>query len=379
MRSLFQQFVFSWYGIDIPDHEAANLFKPLSTIPALIDEEPWDFSQWVYFMQSQPATESMRLAVSELCWRIAVQWQNIDAEYVLPWLTLWENLSHTRAEYSKRSGCEEYALVTRFDFMPMHSPVEIDVWKKWLATLARNYVAHNKRFDAFVPFMAHYAWLDAIANTCPCAGECIEAALVFTFNDSQPSSFYAQQQWVVWCLRHREPSSTYAVTDVLHRLFSTHSLVQLALFWNSAPEHIDGLLPRDIPHIWQRPVFSGSDITDAVDPHWYQAWVDVIDSKNWPQCLSFWVTLARIKRTNLNPPWLARVIQTHSVEWRFFETTHSWMSQMPQYVEPRLTSENMNTFTADCLHYEYVTAKALWTMYNSKETIDILPLPHMDT
>lgn len=381
MSNYFQQSVLSWYGIVIPDHEANDLFKPLSSMVTSLDAEPLDSIQWVYLMQRSPATEHMRLAVLELCWRIANQWKEIDSEYALPWLALWESLHHARAEYSKVSGCDEYALVTKFGFVPMHDAAKIDAWKDWLAAFAKNSVVNNTGFEALMPFMAHYSWLDAIANACPSACEHIEDAIALTFNDSQPSSFYTQHQWVVWCFRHRNPSSTYDSKNLMHRLFSTHSLFQLALFWNSGKAgHPDGWVPREIPELWRRPLFSGSDITNAEDPIWYRAWLGAIATPNWPSCLSFWVTLVRIRRTNSNPPWLTRTIQDNSAEWRFFETTHSWMSQMPMYLEPQLTDTNMDTFTADCLNYEYVLARALWTIYNSKnkESIDTLPLPNLE-
>ena len=163
------------------------------------------------------------------------------------------------------------------------------------------------------------------------------------------------------------------------RLFSTHSLSQLAFFWSGGKkEHPDGLVPNDIPEQWRRPLFSGSDITDAEDPMWYRAWLSVIAIDNWPRCLSFWVTLVRIRYTDSKPPWLARLIQEHFAEWRFFETAYSWMSQMPMYLEPKLTDTNMDTFAADCLNHEYVLAQALWTIHNNNDTIDMLALPNLE-
>ena len=57
---------------------------------------------------------------------------------------------------------------------------------------------------------------------------------------------------------------------------------------------------------------------------------------------------------------------------------HSWMSQMPPYLEPVLSKSNMEHFHAVCLNYEYEFAQALWKMYNNNERIEVLPLPLLE-
>lgn len=379
MGSSFQQSVRAWYEITISDQDAAGVFLPLASMRSLADEEAWGPTQWMYFMQGLAVTEGMRLAILELCHRVAHRFQPGPASRTLPWLLLWESLHHTRAEYSKRTGCDEYSLITKFDFVPRHTAADFQAWAPWFAEVARENVNACLTLDALVPFMAYAPWLAAIATSCERACTEIEEAIARTSGDAEPSVFYAQHQWVVWCLRHRHPNETYDTKSLMHRLFSERSLIQLACFWHDGEKgHPDGLLPEDIPKIWQRPLFAGSDITDAETPEWQQAWVDVISTPNWARRLSFWVAMVRVRRQGTTPPWLAIVIRDHPAEWKFFETMHSWMSQMPPYIEPELTSQNMDTFRIDCLDYEYKLARALWVMYNSEETVEEIPLPSMD-
>lgn len=379
MGRSFQQSVFAWYGVDIPDGQAHGVFKPLMSMRSLGDDEAWGPTQWMYFMQGQPVAEPMRLAMLALCWEVALHLKDRAPHDALAWLSLWENLHHTRAEYSKRTGCDEYALIAKFDFVPRHSESEIQQWSSWLTDMARAKTLDGSGFAELVPFMAYYPWLQAITTASPNACERIEDAIDATFCDSDPAVFYAQHQWVVWCFRHRHPNDTYDSKSLMHRLFSERSLHQLACFWHDgAKGHPDGLLPSDIPKIWQRPLFAGSDITDAEMPEWQQAWVDVISTPQWARRLSFWVAMVRVRRQNRNPAWIERIVQEHPSEWKFFETMHSWISQMPPFLEPVMTTKNMETFIAESLNYEYTLARALWVMYNSEETIEVLPLPNLE-
>ena len=382
MSRNFQQSIFIWYEIVISDQQAHGVFKPFKDMRSLDDEQAWGPTQWMYFMQGFDVTEAMRLAMIALFWQVAVHCKEKPAAQALPWLALWESLHHTRAEYSKRTGCEEYALITKFDFIPQHHLFEIQEWSNWLSALAKTNIEQGIGLDDLVPFMAYYPWTQAIAQSCPCACEFIDLALARTFSDVQPAIFYAQHQWVVWCFRHRHPNDTYDTTSLMHRLFSEHSLAQLAIFWHNGKKrknvHTDGLLPDDIPKIWQRPLFAGCDITDSEMPEWQQAWIDVISTPKWARRLSFWVAMVRVRRNKSNPQWLLCVSREHSEEWNFFENMHSLMAQIPLYQEPVMTTQNMDTFRAECLDYEYKLARALWSMYNNEEAMDILPLPSLE-
>lgn len=375
----FQQSVFSWYGISIPDEETRGLFKPLASMRSLGGEEPWGPTQWMYWMQSMPVSEDTRLAMLAFSWRVAFALKDLRPSQALPWLSLWESLHHTRAEYSKRSGIDEYTLVAKYDFVPSHLKDQIEIWGPWLAQLAVDKATSGASFVPLVPFMAYYPWLDAMATSCPQACKLIEDAIEETFEDSQPTIFYTQHQWVVWCLRNRHPNDTYDSRSLMHRLFSEHTFLQLACFWYAGEKkHPRSLMPADIPKVWQRPLFAGSDITDMENPDWQQAWVEVISMPHWARRLSFWVAMVKVRRTKTTPAWLDRVLQEHPTEWRFFERMHSWMSQMPPYVEPTLNHANMTTFRADSLDYEYNLARALWVMYNNNESVETFPLPNLD-
>ena len=376
---MFEQSVRDWYAIDISMEDCSGIFKPLQSMRSMNDEAPWSCTSWMHWMQGAPVAEDVRLAMQQLAWRVALALRENSPDEALEWLSFWETLHHTRAQYNKRSGCDEYELFTRFDYVPSHTPQEIALWEHWFEAVARTRAQGQKDFVALVPFMGYTAWLTAIATSCSAACARIDEAITSTFADYPPSIKYAQLQWAVWCIKNRHPNEAYDTSSLMHRLFDEHSLLQLACFWyDGQKSHPVCLLPKDIPKVWQRPLFAGSDIADAETPEWQQAWIDVIATPNWARRLSFWVALVRVRRTKSTPLWLEDVARAHPKEWHFFETMHSWMSQMPPYLEPVLNEKNMERFHAACLQYEYEFAQALWKMYNNDEGIDVLPLPLLE-
>lgn len=376
---MFKQSVQDWYAIDVPIEDCSGIFKPLQSMRSMNEEAPWSCTSWMHWMQSAPVAENVRMAMQQLAWRVALALRENCPDEALEWLAFWETLHHTRAQYNKRSGCDEYELFTRLDYVPKHTAQEIDLWKEWFTNIAHARVQCQQDFIALVPFLGYTPWLTAIATSCPGAYERIEQAIDSTFADYPPGIKYAQLQWAVWCIKHRHPNDAYDGSSLMHRLFDEHSLLQLACFWyDGQKSHPVCLLPQDIPKVWQRPLFAGSDIADAETPEWQQAWIDVIATPNWARRLSFWVTLVRVRRTKSTPLWLEDVARAHPKEWHFFETMHSWMSQMPPYLEPVLNESNMERFHAVCLQYEYEFARALWKMYNNDEGIDVLPLPMLE-
>ena len=375
---MFQQSVRDWYSIDTSDHDVNGIFKPLSAMRSMNDELAWSCASWMHWMQGVPVAENVRLAMQELSWRVSLALRDRQPQEALEWLAFWETLHHTRAQYSKRSGCDEYELFTRLDYVPQHTAQELDTWQEWFSQTAVQRVQAQQDFVQLVPFFGYYPWLNAIALSCPAACHFIENAIEATFTDYPLGTQYAQLQWIVWSIRNRHPNEAYDNHSLMHRLFDQHSLLQLACFWyNGQTNHPACLLPNDIPKVWQRPLFAGSDITDAESPEWQQAWIDVIATPHWARRLSFWVTLVRARRTKSTPLWLEDVVREHPEEWHFFETMHSWMSQMPPYLEPVLSKSNMEHFHAVCLNYEYEFAQALWKMYNN-ECIEVLPLPLLE-
>lgn len=375
---MFQQSVRDWYSIDTSDHDVNGIFKPLSAMRSMNDELAWSCASWMHWMQGVPVAENVRLAMQELSWRVSLALRDRQPQEALEWLAFWETLHHTRAQYSKRSGCDEYELFTRLDYVPQHTAQELDTWQEWFSQTALQRVQAQQDFVQLVPFLGYYPWLNAIALSCPAACHFIENAIEATFTDYPLGTQYAQLQWIVWSIRNRHPNEAYDNHSLMHRLFDQHSLLQLACFWyNGQTNHPACLLPNDIPKVWQRPLFAGSDITDAESPEWQQAWIDVIATPHWARRLSFWVTLVRVRRTKSTPLWLEDVVREHPEEWHFFETMHSWMSQMPPYLEPVLSKSNMEHFHAVCLNYEYEFAQALWKMYNN-ERIEVLPLPLLE-
>ena len=375
---MFQQSVRDWYSIDTSDHDVNGIFKPLSAMRSMNDELAWSCASWMHWMQGVPVAENVRLAMQELSWRVSLALRDRQPQEALEWLAFWETLHHTRAQYSKRSGCDEYELFTRLDYVPQHTAQELDTWQEWFSQTALQRVQAQQDFVQLVPFFGYYPWLNAIALSCPAACHFIENAIEATFTDYPLGTQYAQLQWIVWSVRNRHPNEAYDNHSLMHRLFDQHSLLQLACFWyNGQTNHPACLLPNDIPKVWQRPLFAGSDITDAESPEWQQAWIDVIATPHWARRLSFWVTLVRVRRTKSTPLWLEDVVREHPEEWHFFETMHSWMSQMPPYLEPVLSKSNMEHFHAVCLNYEYEFAQALWKMYNN-ERIEVLPLPLLE-
>lgn len=375
---MFQQSVRDWYSIDTSDHDVNGIFKPLSAMRSMNDELAWSCASWMHWMQGVPVAENVRLAMQELSWRVSLALRDRQPQEALEWLAFWETLHHTRAQYSKRSGCDEYELFTRLDYVPQHTAQELDTWQEWFSQTALQRVQAQQDFVQLVPFFGYYPWLNAIALSCPAACHFIENAIEATFTDYPLGTQYAQLQWIVWSIRNRHPNEAYDNHSLMHRLFDQHSLLQLACFWyNGQTNHPACLLPNDIPKVWQRPLFAGSDITDAESPEWQQAWIDVIATPHWARRLSFWVTLVRVRRTKSTPLWLEDVVREHPEEWHFFETMHSWMSQMPPYLEPVLSKSNMEHFHAVCLNYEYEFAQALWKMYNN-ERIEVLPLPLLE-
>lgn len=375
---MFQQSVRDWYSIDTSDHDVNGIFKPLSAMRSMNDELAWSCASWMHWMQGVPVAENVRLAMQELSWRVSLALRDRQPQEALEWLAFWETLHHTRAQYSKRSGCDEYELFTRLDYVPQHTAQELDTWQEWFSQTAVQRVQAQQDFVQLVPFFGYYPWLNAIALSCPAACHFIENAIEATFTDYPLGTQYAQLQWIVWSIRNRHPNEAYDNHSLMHRLFDQHSLLQLACFWyNGQTNHPACLLPNDIPKVWQRPLFAGSDITDAESPEWQQAWIDVIATPHWARRLSFWVTLVRVRRTKSTPLWLEDVVREHPEEWHFFETMHSWMSQMPPYLEPVLSKSNMEHFHAVCLNYEYEFAQALWKMYNN-ECIEVLPLPLLE-
>ena len=375
---MFQQSVRDWYSIDTSDHDVDGIFKPLSAMRSMNDELAWSCASWMHWMQGVPVAENVRLAMQELSWRVSLALRDRQPQEALEWLAFWETLHHTRAQYSKRSGCDEYELFTRLDYVPQHTAQELDTWQEWFSQTAVQRVQAQQDFVQLVPFFGYYPWLNAIALSCPAACHFIENAIEATFTDYPLGTQYAQLQWIVWSIRNRHPNEAYDNHSLMHRLFDQHSLLQLACFWyNGQTNHPACLLPNDIPKVWQRPLFAGSDITDAESPEWQQAWIDVIATPHWARRLSFWVTLVRVRRTKSTPLWLEDVVREHPEEWHFFETMHSWMSQMPPYLEPVLSKSNMEHFHAVCLNYEYEFAQALWKMYNN-ECIEVLPLPLLE-
>lgn len=376
---MFQQSVRDWYSIDTSDHDVNGIFKPLSAMRSMNDELAWSCASWMHWMQGVPVAENVRLAMQELSWRVSLALRDRQPQEALEWLAFWETLHHTRAQYSKRSGCDEYELFTRLDYVPQHTAQELDTWQEWFSQTALQRVQAQQDFVQLVPFFGYYPWLNAIALSCPAACHFIENAIEATFTDYPLGTQYAQLQWIVWSIRNRHPNEAYDNHSLMHRLFDQHSLLQLACFWyNGQTNHPACLLPNDIPKVWQRPLFAGSDITDAESPEWQQAWIDVIATPHWARRLSFWVTLVRVRRTKSTPLWLEDVVREHPEEWHFFETMHSWMSQMPPYLEPILSKSNMEHFHAVCLNYEYEFAHALWKMYNNDERIEVLPLPMLE-
>lgn len=376
---MFQQSVRDWYSIDTSDHDVNGIFKPLSAMRSMNDELAWSCASWMHWMQGVPVAENVRLAMQELSWRVSLALRDRQPQEALEWLAFWETLHHTRAQYSKRSGCDEYELFTRLDYVPQHTAQELDTWQEWFSQTAVQRVQAQQDFVQLVPFFGYYPWLNAIALSCPAACHFIENAIEATFTDYPLGTQYAQLQWIVWSIRNRHPNEAYDNHSLMHRLFDQHSLLQLACFWyNGQTNHPACLLPNDIPKVWQRPLFAGSDITDAESPEWQQAWIDVIATPHWARRLSFWVTLVRVRRTKSTPLWLEDVVREHPEEWHFFETMHSWMSQMPPYLEPILSKSNMEHFHAVCLNYEYEFAHALWKMYNNDERIEVLPLPMLE-
>lgn len=375
---MFQQSVRDWYSIDTSDHDVNGIFKPLSAMRSMNDELAWSCASWMHWMQGVPVAENVRLAMQELSWRVSLALRDRQPQEALEWLAFWETLHHTRAQYSKRSGCDEYELFTRLDYVPQHTAQELDTWQEWFSQTALQRVQAQQDFVQLVPFFGYYPWLNAIALSCPAACHFIENAIEATFTDYPLGTQYAQLQWIVWSIRNRHPNEAYDNHSLMHRLFDQHSLLQLACFWyNGQTNHPACLLPNDIPKVWQRPLFAGSDITDAESPEWQQAWIDVIATPHWARRLSFWVALVRVRRTKSTPLWLEDVVREHPEEWHFFETMHSWMSQMPPYLEPVLSKSNMEHFHAVCLNYEYEFAQALWKMYNN-ERIEVLPLPLLE-
>ena len=375
---MFQQSVRDWYSIDTSDHDVNGIFKPLSAMRSMNDELAWSCASWMHWMQGVPVAENVRLAMQELSWRVSLALRDRQPQEALEWLAFWETLHHTRAQYSKRSGCDEYELFTRLDYVPQHTAQELDTWQEWFSQTAVQRVQAQQDFVQLVPFFGYYPWLNAIALSCPAACHFIENAIEATFTDYPLGTQYAQLQWIVWSIRNRHPNEAYDNHSLMHRLFDQHSLLQLACFWyNGQTNHPACLLPNDIPKVWQRPLFAGSDITDAESPEWQQAWIDVIATPHWARRLSFWVALVRVRRTKSTPLWLEDVVREHPEEWHFFETMHSWMSQMPPYLEPVLSKSNMEHFHAVCLNYEYEFAQALWKMYNN-ECIEVLPLPLLE-
>ena len=376
---MFQQSVRDWYSIDTSDHDVNGIFKPLSAMRSMNDELAWSCASWMHWMQGVPVAENVRLAMQELSWRVSLALRDRQPQEALEWLAFWETLHHTRAQYSKRSGCDEYELFTRLDYVPQHTAQELDTWQEWFSQTALQRVQAQQDFVQLVPFFGYYPWLNAIALSCPAACHFIENAIEATFTDYPLGTQYAQLQWIVWSIRNRHPNEAYDNHSLMHRLFDQHSLLQLACFWyNGQTNHPACLLPNDIPKVWQRPLFAGSDITDAESPEWQQAWIDVIATPHWARRLSFWVALVRVRRTKSTPLWLEDVVREHPEEWHFFETMHSWMSQMPPYLEPVLSKSNMEHFHAVCLNYEYEFAQALWKMYNNDERIEVLPLPMLE-
>ena len=376
---MFQQSVRDWYSIDTSDHDVNGIFKPLSAMRSMNDELAWSCASWMHWMQGVPVAENVRLAMQELSWRVSLALRDRQPQEALEWLAFWETLHHTRAQYSKRSGCDEYELFTRLDYVPQHTAQELDTWQEWFSQTALQRVQAQQDFVQLVPFFGYYPWLNAIALSCPAACHFIENAIEATFTDYPLGTQYAQLQWIVWSIRNRHPNEAYDNHSLMHRLFDQHSLLQLACFWyNGQTNHPACLLPNDIPKVWQRPLFAGSDITDAESPEWQQAWIDVIATPHWARRLSFWVALVRVRRTKSTPLWLEDVVRAHPEEWHFFETMHSWMSQMPPYLEPILSKSNMEHFHAVCLNYEYEFAQALWKMYNNDERIEVLPLPMLE-
>ena len=375
---MFQQSVRDWYSIDTSDHDVNGIFKPLSAMRSMNDELAWSCASWMHWMQGVPVAENVRLAMQELSWRVSLALRDRQPQEALEWLAFWETLNHTRAQYSKRSGCDEYELFTRLDYVPQHTAQELDTWQEWFSQTAVQRVQAQQDFVQLVPFFGYYPWLNAIALSCPAACHFIENAIEATFTDYPLGTQYAQLQWIVWSIRNRHPNEAYDNNSLMHRLFDQHSLLQLACFWYNGQKNPPAcLLPNDIPKVWQRPLFAGSDITDAESPEWQQAWIDVIATPHWARRLSFWVALVRVRRTKSTPLWLEDVVREHPEEWHFFETMHSWMSQMPPYLEPVLSKSNMEHFHAVCLNYEYEFAQALWKMYNN-ECIEVLPLPLLE-
>lgn len=375
----FGQLIADWYKVELTDAELNGVFKPLLGTKVSSQDAVWGPTEWMYQMQSFPVSEGMRYAMLALCWKIAVAYKDSHNENALAWLLFWESLHHIRAEYSKRTGSDEYVLLVRYSFVPEHTPDELSQWTEWLVGMAKDNIGAGRGLSSLVSLMAYYPWLDAMAQASSHHYGAFESAIESTFSDRRPETFYSQLQWVVWCLHNRHPNEAYDNSSLLHRLFSEHSLAQLACFWKNNPQNLtDDLLPKHIPKIWQRPLFAGCDITDIETPEWQDAWIEAISTKEWAKRLSFWVTMVRVRRTKCNPPWLARVVQDHPAECLFFDTMHSWMSQMPPFIEPILNASNVDTFDGDSLQYEYDLARALWSLYNNDTGIDVLPLPSLD-
>lgn len=377
---MFEQLLAEWYHVELTDEECNGVLKPLLATRVSNNDTVWGPNEWMYQMQSFPVSEGMRLAMLALSWKIALAYKDKNNDRALEWLVFWESLHHVRAEYSKRSGSDEYLLLVRYAVVPTHTNEEFHQWSDWLVHVAQSNIREGRGLTPLVSLMAYYPWLDAMARACPEHFDAFESAIEGTFTAREPATFYSQIQWVVWSLRNRHPNEAYDSNSLLHRLFSEHSLAQLACFWKTAQQPPSSeLLPGHIPKIWQRPLFAGCDITDIEAPEWQHAWIEVISTKEWAKRLSFWVTMVRVRRTKCNPPWLARVLEDHPSECLFFETMYSWMSQMPPFIEPTLNAGNVNTFDGDSLKYEYDLARALWSLYNSDARLDVLPLPALDS
>ena len=185
---MFQQSVRDWYSIDTSDHDVNGIFKPLSAMRSMNDELAWSCASWMHWMQGVPVAENVRLAMQELSWRVSLALRDRQPQEALEWLAFWETLHHTRAQYSKRSGCDEYELFTRLDYVPQHTAQELDAWQEWFSQTALQRVQAQQDFVQLVPFFGYYPWLNAIALSCPAACHFIENAIEATFTDYPPFS-----------------------------------------------------------------------------------------------------------------------------------------------------------------------------------------------
>lgn len=353
----FEEALRTWYDVTVDSAEP--YWEPLVSYRYLENESlPWSASDWLHLLQDLPVSDAALKAVRRVFWLVACEKRRNDPLNVLLWLKLWEESHHSRVEYSKYSGKDEYMLCFQYSHIPEYSASEIMEWRDWLRAYP------SERVGDLLVFLSQATWVQDIAGHHLDAGSRLDAAFLDTSLESNtlPSLDYAIMVWMAWSIRHR----SYVDNRCNYLLWDLVSPEQSEYVLSATAEHpSEGLTCMSVPPDWRVALAGGGHLPDTVS---LDTWLAHID--DWTDHPILWAALARVWLHDKEEPVLAMYFQTQNpTAWDFARTTWKYMQELN---EPRRPSPPQGFCDQRALRgFEWDLGQTMKQLFESKQ----LPQP----